>query len=224
MAIIGIDQSLTGTGIAEISNEGKLIRTKLLRPGKALGVQRLDFITQSICEFCEDVKEKFVIAREGYSFSSKGRSVFNLGELGGCIDLTLYRSSISNLFEYFIFPPTVVKKLCLGSGAVKKDTLYLLEVLKKTGIEFPDDNQADAYMIAMTLWHFKKAICVKQGIEYSNFVNSLSDIKKEALLSALMSAKSKEGVTKASIKKMSVENFSVNVLKVIEQYKVFSRC
>jgi len=222
MSVVGIDQSLSGTGIVEISHDGNIIRQQLFSPGKLLEVRRLDFITNKICEFCSEIKERFVVAREGYSFASKGRSVFNLGELGGCIDLTLFRSKMPNLVEYYILPPTVVKKYCLGSGSVKKDSSYLLLVYKKLGIEFPDDNQADAYMIATTLLGFKKAMCLKQGLDHINFVKSLDGIKKEALLSTLLSVKG-SGITKATIKKIESVDFAGHVSKVIGEYKVFSR-
>lgn len=222
MSVVGIDQSLSGTGIVEISHDGNIIRKQLLSPGKLLGVQRLDFITNKIFEFCSEIKERFIVAREGYSFASKGRSVFNLGELGGCIDLVLFRSKISNFVEYYILPPTVVKKYCLGSGSVKKDSSYLLLVYKKLEIEFPDDNQADAYMIASTLLGFKKAICLQQGFDQTKFVKSLSETKKEALLSTLLSVKG-SGITKATMKKIESVDFAGYVSKVIEEYKVFLR-
>ena len=222
MSIVGIDQSLSGTGIVEIGTDGSLKRSQLLGPGKLLGVRRLDFITEKIIDFLSEIKERFVVSREGYSFASKGRSIFNLGELGGCIDLVLFRSKIPNLVEYYILPPTVVKKFCLGSGSVKKDSSYLLAVFKKLEIEFKNDNQADAYMIATTLLGFKKAICLQQGFDHENFVNLLDVAKKEALLSTLLSAKG-SGVTKSVVKTMSHVDFANNVSNVIEQYKVFSR-
>jgi hypothetical protein len=167
-----------------------------------------------------------VISREGYSFASKGRSVFNLGELGGCIDLTLYRSEIPNFVSYYVLPPTVVKKFCLGSGSIKKDSGYLLKVYNKFGTEFPDDNQADAFMIATTLLAFIKASCIQKGqlngFDHEVYFNSLSVVEKEALLSSSMSSK-ESGLTKATMKKLDHTTFADFVSKGLKEYVIFNR-
>ena len=41
-----------------------------------------------------------------------------------------------------------MKKFMLGNGATKKESKYMLHVFKHTGIEFDNDNEADAYMHA----------------------------------------------------------------------------
>jgi Holliday junction resolvasome RuvABC endonuclease subunit len=223
MAIIGIDQSLTGTGLALLDNEGKLIKTKLVKTGKVMGVQRLEMITNEILTFCTDVKERFVIAREGYAFGAKGRATFSLGELGGCIDLTLYRhqrfSSSGFMVAFYVLPPNVVKKFCLGSGGIKKDSGYLLQVYNKLGKEFPDDNQADAFMIATTL-HGLLIGSHSERKDHESFFTSLTDVKKEALLSPV--AKDKElGITQATIKKMDRMSFGKHLVTGLEKIVIF---
>jgi len=226
MAVVGIDQSLTGTGLAELTNDGVLKRNVLVKTGKLVGIERLDLITKTVISFCEEVDERFVISREGYSFASKGRSVFNLGELGGCIDLSLFRSTMPNLISYYVLPPTVVKKFCLGSGSVKKDSGYLLKVYNKFGKEFPDDNQADAFMIATTLLAFMKASCIQKGqlngFDHEVYFNSLSVIEKEALLSSSMSLKD-SGLTKATMKKLDHITFADFASKGLKEHLAFNR-
>lgn len=221
MAIVGIDQSLTGTGLAELTNDGKLKRNVLVKTGKIFGIERLDLITKTVVSFCQEVNERFVISREGYSFASKGRSVFNLGELGGCIDLTLYRSEIPNLVSYYVLPPTVVKKFCLGSGATKKDSGYLLKVYNKYGIEFDDDNQADAFMIAKVLFSFVKASNVCH-IGHEAFINSLTIVEKESLLSSFFSIKD-SGITKITMKNLDHLKFADFSMKSLSGYLVFNK-
>lgn len=216
MAVVGIDQSLTGTGVAQIENDGNLVRMQLLKTGKLRGVERLAHIASQLCVFLEEVGERFVAAREGYSFGSQGRATFSLGELGGCVDLTLFNSRPGKIVEYYLIPPNVHKKYCLGSGAVKKDSSYLLTVLNKTGLEFPDDNQADAYMIATTLLGF----LMGRNPNMSTFFEGLTLPQKEALLSAKMGKKG-SGVTKATVKKMEHEQFAGLVAEVLESYKAF---
>ena len=216
MAVIGIDQSLTGTGVAEIDHDGKLIRRELLKIGKSKSVERLKLICDQIVVFCQQVNGRFVVAREGYSFGSRGRATFSLGELGGCIDLTLFTASLTGMVSYYVIPPTVVKKFCFGSGSVKKDSAYLLSVYNKFRIEFPDDNQADAFMIAKTV------LGMLRGREKgdSKYFESLTLPQKEALVSSVLGKKG-SGVTKAVLKKIDSDLFANTVAEVLEGYKVF---
>lgn len=220
MAIIGIDQSLTGTGLAYISNDGVLVKNSIIKTGKYLGTERLAFITDEIMKFCGEVNERFVIAREGYSFGSKGRATFSLGELGGCIDLCLFKSNMPNLVKYYHLSPNAVKKFCLGSGSIKKDSGYLLKVFNKFNIEFPDDNQADAFMIAQTLLGFLKASRF-QSPEHIKFVAGLTLVEKEALIASILSTKG-SGVTKATIKKIDHESFGKYTSQTLENCLAFS--
>lgn len=221
MAIIGIDQSLTGTGLAHLDNNGKMIRNTIIKTGKYSGIERLDFITKEIVSFCSETKERFVIAREGYSFGSRGRATFSLGELGGCVDISLYRSDLVNLVKYYVLPPNVPKKFCLGAGNIKKDSGYLLKVYNKFKMEFPDDNQADAFMIAYTLFGFLKASCL-QSPDGAGFVDGLNLVAKEALIAVAMSNK-ESGLTKATAKKLDNQEFAKHVQYTLNSYLAFSR-
>lgn len=216
---VGIDQSLTGTGIAVIEGEsGELAKMRLASPPKACnrGVPRLAWITDTICEFISEFDgASYATVREGYSYSSKGRSVFNLGELGGCIDLTLYRKPGTHEdYAHFVVAPTVMKKWVLGQGNVKKDTAYLMKIMSKTGIQFPDDNQADAYMHAVTL---RAALMLSRG---RMEVEGLIQAQRECFFST--KRLKAEGLTKARLKKLSDEEFRALLSKIIEEdYKSF---
>lgn len=216
MAIIGIDQSLTGTGLAVIDNSGNLVGTRIVNTAKLRGVERLAYISGKVNEFVNESGERCIAAREGYSFGSKGRATFSLGELGGCVDMGLYKERPENLVSYYMIPPTVVKKYCLGSGAAKKDSAYLLLVYNRTGLEFPDDNQADAYMIALTLLGF----LMGRNIRMKDFFDKLTPVQKEALMSSKMGKKG-SGITKASMKSIGHESFASHVGEVLDGYLVF---
>ena len=214
MAIVGIDQSLSGTGVAILNDDGELQKTIIIEPPKKLGIgtKRLDYISATVVEILRCLDERFVIAREGYSFGSKGRATFSLGELGGAIDLSIFRLAIENFVTYSVIPPGSWKKYCFGIGSVKKDTNYLLQVYKKVGMEFPDDNQADAYMIARTLW----AMCmVKRSQE---FFENMTIIQKEALVPLKT-----EGVTKATLKKFSYEEYCEKLILAMGSIQVFNQ-
>lgn len=155
--IIGIDQSLSNTGVSVIKRGEKPLYFSI-QTGQMRGVVRLDYITREIIKIisdcCKDnVGSNIVICREDYAYGAKG-DVFNLGELGGCIDLVIYNSVNRNSdsrVKYYKIPPNSWKLLVLGSGQVKKDTQYLLTVYDKTGEKFDNDNIADSYMIALAI-------------------------------------------------------------------------
>ncbi len=148
---VGIDQSLTNTGVSIIDGEKSPSFYSI--KSKSFGVERLSFVGNEIIRIISEFVSKagsyeLIICREGYSYGSKSSSVFNLGELGGVIDVKIYES-LNFKFKYYVIPPNTWKLIILGSGAVKKDTQYLLTAYDKTGVKFEDDNIADSYMLAL---------------------------------------------------------------------------
>jgi len=108
----------------------------------------------------------------------------------------------------------VMKKWVLGHGNIKKDTGYLMKVMAKTGMQFPDDNQADAYMHAVTL----RAVFMLADGEME--VEGLTEAQTECFFSA--KRMKTEGLTKAKMKKLSNEEFRTLLSKIIaEDYKCF---
>ena len=86
--------------------------------------------------FVKIILEKMLLFAERIMHMGAKGDVFNLGELGGCIDLVLYNKvnmNSSSKVKYYCIPPNSWKLLVLGSGQVKKDTQYLLTVYDKTG-------------------------------------------------------------------------------------------
>src|SRR6266498_163508 len=92
LRIVGLDLSLTGTGIAD-GDHLRTLRTGLIGPARlaalrdeilrvVLGVGTLPW-TQAPAEPAS------LTVIEGYSYGSKGSSAYQLGELGGVIRLGL---------------------------------------------------------------------------------------------------------------------------------------
>lgn len=138
MIFAGIDQSLTGTGVAIIENDSHSL--KLVSPKKLRGIQRLLYIENTLKTLLPDNID--LIAMEGYAFSAIGH-VFALGELGGIIKRFLY----VNNYKFIIVPPGTLKKYVSGKGNSPKN-LMLLSAYKKWGIEFKNDNLCDAFSLA----------------------------------------------------------------------------
>lgn len=198
--ILGIDQSITSTGICLATDDLEIVKIDTLLSGKRRGVYLLDFLRESIEEYVGLANgQPIVVAREGYSYQSNTNNAFQTGEIGGFINYCCFMNG--NVIDMFVFPPTTVKKFCLGTGSKEKDTGYLLKVFKETGIEFDDDNQADAFLLALTA---KKMLSIETNTEDSvGLVDSLNPTQKETLVPASVAKRRK--LTKAKIKKLSSE-------------------
>jgi Holliday junction resolvasome RuvABC endonuclease subunit len=138
---IGLDLSLTGTGIVVLNNSMNPVMTKTLK-NKLRGMERLDFIRSEISEVIANFpNSKYCI--ENYAMGIRSGQSFSIGELGGVIKLLLYDFQINPS----LVTPTQLKKFIIGKGAGDKN-IVLLAVYKKWGFDAPDDNQADAYGLA----------------------------------------------------------------------------
>ncbi|MCK9279247.1 MAG: hypothetical protein M0P71_01275 [Melioribacteraceae bacterium] len=195
--IIGIDQSLTSTGVSVLKEE-EIFYSNVIKTAELRGIERLDYICKFLANVVEEHTsqgEEIIVVREGYSYGSllDTNSIFELGELGGVIDMLFYCNKNSiwsdrNIYMYII-PPSTWKLMIFGDGSVKKDTSYLLKVQELTGKRFIDDNIADSYMLA-------KSIKSIMGVD----ISSLNENQKYSLISPKLRKKNK--ITKTNIKKI----------------------
>lgn len=164
--ILGLDLSLTGTGIAlltstpthtlaalqnslprgsnavmHLGTDGRQCIALKVDTSKLEGFSRWRLILETVLAF-ERVATHIVI--ENYSFGSPFRAT-PLAELGGIIKYALCDVGRTNGTITFA-APTQVKKF-LGVGKGEKNTV-LLHVFKRYGIELTDDNTADALVLA----------------------------------------------------------------------------
>jgi crossover junction endodeoxyribonuclease RuvC len=128
--IAALDLSLTSTGVA--FTDGSLCTIK----AKRVGTERLDWLEREIW-FC--VADADVVVLEGYSFGSKGRSLFQIGELGGVVRLKLWREGIA----FAEVPPTVLKKLATGKGNASKDEVFAAAI-RRLDYQGCSNDEADA--------------------------------------------------------------------------------
>jgi len=82
-------------------------------------------------------------AIEGYSFGSK-TGQFQLGEVGGIARLLLVERGI----DYIVVPPNVLKKWTTGNGTADKIAMAV-STFDQWGLRFDDDNQCDAFNLAV---------------------------------------------------------------------------
>jgi len=142
---IGIDQSLTGFALSVVSVEFPNLHMTWVAKSEYRGVQRLAdiqaWLNQQWFEIAINRWNVKDVAMEGTVLASQAALV--LGELSATVKLALWDKDIVPLQ----IPPMTLKKYATGKGTAKKQEM-LLQMYKRWGVEFNDDNAADAYALA----------------------------------------------------------------------------
>ena len=136
---VGIDQSYSGFAIALLSGDNYHVS---VYKSEHKGTDRLKDIRNHLLDSLLDWDIEDV-AMEGYAYNVQMAHM--AGELGGMVKLTL-------LNDFGIYPlivaPAALKKYVTGKGTGIQKNQMLLHIYKTWGIEFTDDNAADAYALA----------------------------------------------------------------------------
>lgn len=147
---IGIDQSLTGFALTVLNVADPNQFMTWVYKSPYFGVERLADIRQWLTDhldYCEDNWTISDIAMEGTVLASHAALV--LGELSATVRLAIFdffEEGDDRRFPLKI-PPMTLKKYAAGKGNAKKQEM-LLQIYKRWGIEFNDDNAADSYGLA----------------------------------------------------------------------------
>ena len=142
---IGIDQSLTGFALSFVNSENPTEHITWVYKSPYNGVQRLaDIRLWMLSKIREHTQGKkvFDVAMEGTVLAS--HSALVLGELAALVKLSFWDAGKVTPLQ---IPPMTLKKYASGKGTSKKQEM-LLQIFKRWGIEFNDDNAADAYALA----------------------------------------------------------------------------
>lgn len=153
---VGIDLSLTGTGIAILeyvlrkSEWGPthepvltLYKTKLIETTPDMMIEQRYIKIWNEIKFTEKISYCGGLFLEGLSYGSMGQRLAQLAGLHYYIRTKLVEKEKN--FE--IIPPTTLKKFVAGKGNVNKNVM-LKEAYKKWGVDFNNDNLCDAYCLA----------------------------------------------------------------------------
>ena len=147
MTIIAIDQSLNESGYWIDDKENGIIVTKEAKTQ----FEKILMIRTKLSILYESYKYDTLIM-EGYSYgSSNTRFTFTAGELGGVLKLFCHDAHI----VLYMVPPTILKKFICGKGNAKKEQM-LLQLYKKTGREFNNNNIADAYALYLFFMSYRQ--------------------------------------------------------------------
>jgi hypothetical protein len=147
---IGIDQSLTGFAFTVLNVKDPLQSITWVYKSIYFGIERLADIRQWLTDtlnYCEEFWTIQDIAMEGTVLASHAALV--LGELSATVRLTIFdffEDGDDRRFPLKI-PPMTLKKYASGKGNAKKQEM-LLQMYKRWGVEFNDDNAADSYGLA----------------------------------------------------------------------------
>lgn len=158
--IAGIDPSLQKTGVIIMNSAGKVIFEELVKPKKLKSIARLKFIKDRILQILKTHKVT-VVAIESYSFGSRGRATFSLGELGGVLRLSLLEGG----YKFFDVSPSSLKSFVAENGAADK-VMMRQAVIRKYKLDISEDNICDAYGLARMCLFLGDAMpkfCAKGG-------------------------------------------------------------
>jgi crossover junction endodeoxyribonuclease RuvC len=161
MIVLGIDLSLTGTGLSVVEGD-RLLFSECYKPKNKSGPTRLIEIRHKVSETIDKYQPE-LICIEGYSFGSRGRALFQIGELGGLIRVLLHKTGI----KWLEITPSQVKKFAAGVGNCGKD-IIMQQVYKRWGMEFKTSDEADAFILAkigtILLGHKEKLIKAQEEV------------------------------------------------------------
>jgi len=156
MIVMGIDPSLTSTGII-VLHDGQIETAVTTKNRPELGtIERVGEIRRGINQIISNMTNFYkpeesqapdLIVIEGFSYGSKGRSVFDIAYLGWRIREELERLKNTDSIPWIEVPPSQLKQFATGKGNANKE-IILQQVYKRWGVEFSDNNQADAYVLA----------------------------------------------------------------------------
>lgn len=155
-AVVGLDLSLTSTGIAIVKNFD--IKVYAVKTKPANFESELDRYGCIAKEICKRLQKGDLVFIEDYAQGPSAGSNIKQAELGGIVKLC-----IKNLTGYAPLKvhPMTLKKFAVGKGNVGKDEVRLA-VYKKWGVEYKTNDEVDAYAIA------RLGLCMVGIDDYAN--------------------------------------------------------
>jgi len=148
---VGLDPSYNEFGLIILDQKANILEQRILTSDSKLDAAERIIQLEEGFKFIPNIVGLQSICIEGPAFSSKGQFVLQMGALHYYLRIFLLKN---NTFFKVIAPGTL-KKFVTGTGKGKKE-LILLKTFKKWGVEFDNNNLADAYGLArMALEEYK---------------------------------------------------------------------
>lgn len=140
--VIGLDPSLTASGIATGYTDPWVIKSKYKSMARIADIR--DELRTAIGTPTDDI-----VVIEGYSMGSHNSHSHELGELGGVIRMWLYENGV----KWVDVPPTTLKLFLTGKGNASKDDMIGAAV--RLGCPVSNNNAVDAWALRqLGLYHY----------------------------------------------------------------------
>ena len=176
MTYIGLDLSLTGTGVCIIKDDVVKTLTIKTKPDQFNNdLDRIIYITNEISKLIPDNTDMICI-EDFFTGPNKGAAV-KIAMLGTAVRLMIYNRKL----PFFIVAPTSLKKFILGKGVGQKN-LIICAVFKKYNLTVANDNEADGACLAFLsrqIYNKLNKISVQLLKPEQEVVDSLFDHKSE---------------------------------------------
>lgn len=140
---VGLDLAFANNGIVILDDKARIVHESVFKTNSKMKPEARLIKTKEYISDLLDINKVGSIYLEGLSYGSSGQAVSQLGAMHFYIRIFLFENNLN----YNIIQPGTLKKFVTGKGNAKKE-LILLNVYKKWGIEFTDNNLADAYCLA----------------------------------------------------------------------------
>ena len=151
---VGLDPSYNEFGLIILGHEGNIVEQMLITSDSKLEADKRIIQLEEKFKFIPNIMGLRSTYIEGPAFSSKGQFVLQMGALHYYLRIFLIKKKVN----FKIIAPGTLKKFVTGTGKGKKE-LILLKTYKKWGVEFNNNNLADAYGLArMALEDFKNKV------------------------------------------------------------------
>jgi Holliday junction resolvasome RuvABC endonuclease subunit len=172
--IVGLDLSLTRTGIAILSEAGYAEVRDITTRAAQLLPTRINTVLAEVTKVCA-YPEPIVIIEEHLRAPRMSGKAYDRAELAGVIKQFLWNSAIT----FHMVHPKTLKKYVTGKGNEGDKDLILHLVAKKMGVETRNSDQADAAALADFGYHIFSDVPRRQLAQYE--IDVLNKWRKEHL-------------------------------------------
>lgn len=149
--IVGVDPSLTATGLATADG------TSIIAPPKGVtGAKRLAYFRDAFTDLFVDGGRPQLVVLEGYSYASQNNREV-MGELGGVIRLTFHDTAVTHV----VAAPSTRMQYATGKGMAPKEAV-MAEAIRRLDYQGQSYDEADAlWLREMALAHYAPDLAVE---------------------------------------------------------------
>lgn len=140
---VGMDPSYNGFGIIIVDSEAVLVDQILLKSNTKFEAEDRIIQLEKGFAFISTLIGLKTVYIEGPAYSSSGAFQLQMGALHYYLRVFFRKNEV----KFKVIAPGTLKKFVTGTGVAKKE-LILLKTYKRWGVEFDDNNLADAYGLA----------------------------------------------------------------------------